>query len=107
MISCEQSYHPSLFHLNIQSLQNMVELSTLLTTLDIKFSIVGVDIDGYNFVYRNRPVRSDGGVGLYVSDNLDCRICIDIYAEEDEMMEALFIEIIRPHEKNVIVGIIY
>ena len=109
-----------LFHLNIRSLQNKVdELSTLLTSLDIKFSVVGitetwlldspvgVDIDGYNFVYKNRPVRSGGGVGLYVSDNLDFRIRRDIYADEDEVMEALFIEIIRPHEKNVIVGIIY
>ena len=120
MINCEQSNHLSLFHLNIRSLQNKVdELSTLLTSLDIKFSVVGitetwlldspvgVDIDGYNFVYKNRPVRSGGGVGLYVSDNLDFRIRSDIYADEDEVMEALFIEVIRPHEKNVIVGIFY
>ena len=122
MISCEQSNHLSLFHLNIRSLQNKVdELSTLLTSLDIKFSVVGitetllmdspvgVEIDGYNFVYKNRPVNngSGGGVGLYVSDNLDFRIRTDIYADEAEVMEALFIEIIRPHEKNVIVGIIY
>ena len=51
MISCEQSNHLSLFHLNIRSLQNKVdELSTLLTSLDI----VGVEIDGCNFVYKNR-----------------------------------------------------
>ena len=55
---------------------------------------------------KNRPVRSGGGVGLYVSDNLDFRIRTDIYADEAEVMEA-FIEIIRPHEKNSIVGIIY
>ncbi|CAH3042846.1 unnamed protein product [Pocillopora meandrina] len=78
---------------------------------DIKFSVVGitetwlmdspvgVEIDGYNFVYKNRSVKSGGGVGLYVSDNLDFRIRTDIYADEAEVMEALFIEIIRPHEK--------
>ena len=120
MISREQSNHLSLFHLNIRSLQKKVdELSTLLTSLDIKFSVVwitetwlmdspvGVEIDGYNFVYKNRPVRSGGGVGFYVSDNLDFRTRTDIYADEAEVMEALFIEIIRPHEKNIIVGIIY
>ena len=111
MISCEQSNHLSLFHLNIRSLQNKV-----LTSLDIKFSVVGitetwlmdppfgVEIDGYNFVYKMRPVRSGGGVGLYVSDNLNFRIRTDIYADESEVMEALFIEIIRTHEKNIIAG---
>ena len=119
-ISREQLNHLSFFHLNIRSLQNKVdELSTLLSTLNIKFSVVGitetwlqdpplgVNIDGYNFVYKNRRVRSGGGVGLYLSDNLDYRIRTDIYADEDEVMESLFIEIIRPHERNVIVGLIY
>ena len=44
---------------------------------------------------------------MYVSDNLEYRIRSDIYADEDEVMESLFIEIICPHERNVIVGIIY
>ena len=42
-----------------------------------------------------------------MSDNLDFRIRTDIYAYEDEVMESLFTEVIRPHERNVIVGIIY
>ena len=46
-------------------------------------------------------------MGLYVSDNLDFRIRTDIYAYEDEVIESLFIEIIRSNERNVIVGIIY
>ena len=54
-----------------------------------------------------RHVRSGGGVGLYLSDNLDYRIRTDIYADEDEVMESLFIEIIGPHERNVIVGLTY
>ena len=120
MISREQSNHLSFFHLNIRSLQSKVdELSTLLSALNIKFSVVGitetwlqdsslgVNIDGYNFVYKNRSAKTGGGVGLYVSHNLDFRIRKDIYAYEDEVMESLFIEIIRSHERNVIVGIIY
>ena len=87
--------------------------------MNIKFSVVGnaetwlqdaplgVNIDGYNFVYKNRRVRSGGGVGLYLSNNLDYRIRTDIYADEDEVIESLFIEIMRPHERNVIVGLIY
>ena len=88
MISREQSNHLSFFHLNIRSLQNKVdELSTLLSTLNIKFSVVGttetwlqdsslgVNIDGYNFVYKNRSAKTGGG--------LDFRIRTDIYAYED------------------------
>ena len=37
--------------------------------------------------------RCGGGVCLYVSDNLNFRICTDIYAFEVEVMESLFIEI--------------
>ena len=44
---------------------------------------------------------------MYVSDNLDYKIRTDIYADEDEVFESLFIEIIHPHERNVIVGLIY
>lgn len=103
-----------------KSLQNKAdELSTFLSTLNIKFSIVGitetwlqdsslgVNIYGYNFVYKNCFAKTGGGVGLYVSDNLDFRIRTDIYAYEDEVMESLFREIIQSHERNVIVGIIY
>ena len=118
MINREQSNHLLFFHLNIRSVQNKVdELSTLLSTLNIKFSVVGitenwdsslgVNIDGYNFVYKNRSAKTGGGVGLYVSDNLDFRIRTDIYVYEDDVMESLFIEIIRSYERNVIVGIIY
>lgn len=69
--------------------------------------LVGVEIDGYNFVYKNCFVKLGGGVGLYVLDNFDFRICIDIYVDEVEVMEVLFIEIIWFYEKNIIVGIIY
>ena len=43
MISHEQSNHLSFFHLNIRTLQNKVdELSTLLSTLNIKLCVVGI-----------------------------------------------------------------
>ena len=78
MISREQSNHLSFFHLNIRSLQNKVdELSTLLSTINTNFSVVGitetwlqdlslgVNIDGYNFVYKNRSSKTGEGVGLF------------------------------------------
>ena len=78
-ISREQFNRLSFYHLNIRSLQTKVdELSTLLSVLNIKFSVVGitetwlqdspleVNIDGYNFVYKNRRVRSGGGRCCFV-----------------------------------------
>ena len=110
----------SIVHLNIRSLQNKLgDLTTLLANLDIRFSIVGitetwlqesthnVDIDGYDFVYKNRSSKSGGGVGLYVSNNLNFKIRDDISGLNDGVMETLFIEIIRPHGKNIIIGAIY
>ena len=77
----------SIFHLNIRSLQNKLDdLTTLLANLDVKFSIVGitetwlqnsahnVDINGYDFVFKNRSSKSGGGVGLYVSNDLNFKI---------------------------------
>lgn len=110
----------SIFHLNVRSLQNKLDdLTALLANLDLKFSIVGitetwqqnwahnVDINGYDFVFKNRSFKSGGGVGLYVSNDLNFKIREDIRVPNEEVMEPLFIEILRPQGKNIIVGIIY
>ena len=110
----------SIFHLNVRSLQNKLDdLTALLTSLDVKFSIVGitetwlqnsahnVDINWYDFVFKNRSFKSGGGVGLYVSNDLNFKIREDIRVPNEEVMEPWFIEILRPQGKNIIVGIIY
>ena len=103
----------SLLHLNIRSLQrNVNNLSILLTYLNIKLSLIGlsetwlndyfhsVDIDGFNFIYKHRPNRTGGGVGLYISDNLDFKILADLSFDDIDVTESLFIEISRPHGKK-------
>ena len=110
----------SIFHINVRSLQNKLDnLTALLANLDVKFSIVGitetwlqnsahnVDINGYYFVFKNRSFKSGRGVGLYVSNDLNFKIREDIRVPNEELMEPLFIEILRPQGKNIIVGIIY
>ena len=74
----------SLFHLNIRSLQrNFDNLLNLLTTVEHRFSVIGitetwlrqeehnVGIDGYNFVPNYRHRKAGGGVGLYLADHLE------------------------------------
>ena len=108
----------SLLHLNIHSPQrNLNSLSILLTCL--KFSLIDVsetwlndyshsaDIDGFNFIHKHCPNRTGGGVGLYISDNLDFTIRADLSFDDIDVAESLFIEILRPHGKNIIGGVIY
>ncbi|CAH3192226.1 unnamed protein product, partial [Porites evermanni] len=99
---CDEDF--SLLHLNIRSLQrNLNGLSILLTCLNIKFSLIGVpetwlndysiDLDGFSFIYKHRPYRTGGGVGLYISDNLDFKIRADLSFDDIDVAESLFIEI--------------
>ena len=112
--------HFSFLHVTIRSLQrNVNSLSILLTCLNIKFSLIGVsetwlndyshsvDIDGFNFIYNHRSNRTGGGVGLYIWDNLDCNFRPDLSFDDIDVAESLFIDISRPHGKNIIGGVIY
>ena len=105
----------SILHLNVRSLRNKVDdLALLLANLNIKFTVIGisetwlqneqhdVDIIGYEFIRKNRPDRSSGGVGLYLSNNLDFYFMRDDLSVSDaDVMESLFIEIVRSNEKNI------
>ena len=110
----------SLLHLNIRSLhRNLDSLTTLLKNLELRFSFIGItetwlrdsshhtDISGYNFVHNPRKDRTGGGVGLYLADNFDFKCRPDLVFSCTECAESLFVEINRPKEKNIIVGVVY
>ena len=92
----------------------MDSLTTLLKNLQLRFSFTGItetwlrdsshhtDISSYNFVHNPRKDRTGGGVGLYLADNFDFK-CVDV----TECAESLFVEISRPKEKNIVVGVVY
>ena len=121
MLQKETQSDFSIFHLNIRSLQrNFSDFTNFLANLDIKFSVIGisetwlsdsdhsVDIDGYNFIHKNRLNRPGGGIGLYISDNLEYKLRTDLCFDNlQAAAESLFIEITRPKGKNIIVGVIY
>ena len=110
----------SLLHLNIRSLsRNLNSLTDLLSCLDIKFSVIGIsetwlsesphstDINGFKFLHKHRLNRVGGGVGLYVSNDLEFKLREDLSISNVDIVESLFIEVTRPREKNVVVGIVY
>ena len=109
----------SLLHLHIRSLQcNASKLTDLLSNVNLKLSLIGisetwlndssssVDIDGYSFVHKSRENRSDGGVGLYVSSNLNFKFRCDLDFSLPNVAESLFIEIVKPQGKNIVTGVI-
>ena len=91
----------------------------MMAEINAKFSVIGisetwlqdishtVDKDGYNFVHNHRSDRTGGGVGLYLTSELVYKTRNDLKLLDRQCTESLFIEICRPKEKSVIVGIIY
>ena len=103
-----------LLHSNIRSLNaNLEKLTDLLSNLNSEFSVIGitetwlqntahlVDIENYSFVHKHRT-SPGGGVGLYLSKQLNFKIRLDLCSDRTETMESLFIEICNPNAKNII-----
>jgi hypothetical protein len=109
----------SLFHINIRSIRrNFSRLTNLLASINNKFPIIGisetwlqdsphtVDIKGYNFVHNYWPDRSGGGVGLYLTTELEYKFRNDLVFPNQMRVESLFVEITNVKGKNIIVGIV-
>ncbi|CAH3188463.1 unnamed protein product, partial [Porites lobata] len=62
-----------------------------------------VDINGFKFLHKYRQNRTGGGVGLYISNVLEFKLREDLSLHNVDTVESLFIELIRPREKNIIV----
>ena len=113
----------SMIHLNARSLsQNFDKLTDLLHTIDLDFSVIGISetwiraktdysdyiqLDGYTFTHNCRSERNGGGVGIYVNNSSSFKQRKDLDVFNSEIMESIFIEIIRPKQSNIIIGTIY
>ena len=63
-------------------------------------------MDDYSFFHCDRSNRKGGGVALLVHNYFNVKVRTDIILSND-YCESLFIEILIPNKKNIIVGIIY
>ena len=70
-------------------------------------SSLSVDIDGYSFVDKSRENSSGGGVGLYISSNLNFKFRYDLDFSEPNVADSLFIEIVKPQGKSIAASVIY
>ena len=109
-----------MLHLNIRSLQaNLDGLTNLLSNLNMDFSVIAAtetwirdttnlfDIENFKFVHEHRTCNPGGGVGLYLTKQLRFKTRADLNLNNNETAESLFIEIVNPRGKNIIVGVIY
>ena len=54
--------------------ENQFDIVTLSKTYNNKHLLDYVKIPGFNFLYKNREQKRDGGVGAYLKEELDFKI---------------------------------
>ena len=111
----------SILHLNARSLpKNLDQLNLMLKNIQRPFSVLGVSetwvtdstselvsITGYNFVSNHRKSKTGGGVGIYLQNDIEYKIIKECKFSDPEVIESIFVEIIVPQGKNIIVGCVY
>ncbi|KAI2647507.1 DNA-directed RNA polymerase subunit omega [Labeo rohita] len=111
----------SLIHLNCRSLySNFSKIHDYLNTLQNKFTVIalsetwltdekGVEFhfEGYELFYVNRIYKRGGGVALYVSSDLKCKIIECMTTAIADLMECLTVEIEMKKQRNIFVTCIY
>ena len=96
------------------------QLNLILKNLNRAFSVLGVsetwltdstaelvNITGYNFVSNHRKSKIGGGVGIYLQNDIEYQILKECKFSDSEVIESIFVEIIVPQGKNIIVGCVY
>ena len=112
-----------LFHANIASLNAHIDdLRDLLSRLDFTFDVIGlsehkirkdknpsnnIDILGYNEFIFEPSGTAFGGTGFYIHEKHDFIVRDDLRLNSPSDFEAMFIEIVFPDRKNLVIGCIY
>ena len=82
----------------------------ILSETKVKSAILPADLVIPEYSSRQKPSESEkGGVLLYISEHLQFidREELDLLAYKSKETESKFVEIIRPKNKNIVVGCIY
>ena len=117
----ELKEHISICHLNTQSMsctfdefqfminQTNFDVITLSKTWlkNDKHLLEYVRLPGYEFAYRNRDEKRGGGVGTYIRDTIEFKVCND-RTKLDESIEHLWVEIQGKKINSVcLIGLFY
>ena len=112
-----------LVHINIASLnKHFDDLDELLSRLKFDFDVIGISehkiskdghpsnnisLSGYDEFIFEPTGTTHGGAGFYIKSGLDYVVRHDLKLNTPSFYEAIFVEIILPDRKNLIVGCIY
>ena len=112
-----------LVHINIASLnKHFDDLDELLSRLKFDFDVIGISehkiskdghpsnnisLSGYDEFIFEPTGTTHGGAGFYIKSGLDYVVRHDLKLNTPSFYEAMFVEIILPDRKNLIVGCIY
>ena len=112
-----------LFHTNIASLNAHIDdLRDLLSRLDFTFDVIGIsehrikkdnkpsnniDLQGYNEFIFEPSGTACGGTGFYIHEKHDFLERDDIKLNSPSDFEAMFVELVLPDRKNLIIGCIH
>ena len=123
-LKIETSSMLGILHINPASLYKyFVDLNHILSIIKPEFQIIGITehkirdsiptssitIAGYHEFIFNPTQTSHGGTGFYVKDNLAVKKRDDLLLKSPEPgeFESIFLEIVFPKQKNLIIGCIY
>ena len=112
----------SAFHMNISSLAYHIDdLNTLLSLTNINFDFIGItetkikrnqiplssiEITNYN-IEQCDTESSKGGALLYIHNKHSYKKRNDLKIYKPKELESVFVEILNPGSKNIVVGCIY
>lgn len=111
----------SFLHLNTRSIVNKFDsLKQLINSFKIPFQVIGLtetwlndtnddlfEIEDYSFVNVNRHSKNGGGIGIYISNQLKYKLRTELILNYQNIIESVFIELLIPSSKNIIIGVIY
>lgn len=109
-----------MLHMNTRSIKNKLDvIKESLNSLSHKISVIGVtetwlnnenkelcNIDGYDFISKQRKAKDGGDVGVYVTEYLQYKVREDLSYYIEDIYESIFIEL-QQEEKHIIIGVIY
>jgi hypothetical protein len=111
----------SFMHLNIRSIVNKFDsFKQLINSFNIPFQVIGLtetwlndnnddlfELENYDFVNVNRCRKNGGGVGIFISNQMKYKSRKDLNLNYENTIESVFIELIIPSGKNIIIGVVY
>ena len=126
MITSSNKNGFSILHLNSRSLnKNFDGIHTFLSSIDYTFTVICISeswfyedksnqiyFENYELVSTPRRNRRGGGSAIYVHDSVSYRKRDDLNlianpSDDPDHSESVFVEILNPTDKNIVVGNIY